>query len=141
MKKILKIAAIILVIALIVCMVYLIPVFKKMQEEKVLNAIKENNSVFISKIIEGSANDKYILPSVLAQKVASELNSVQKNPYYASGEFYVLKNECTACTKVECDDNLGMVIITTLDKKGLLVARTVIKAPSFVTYYKEDDKK
>ena len=34
-----------------------------------------------------------------------------------------------------------MIILTTYDKKGDLIARTVIKPPSFVTYNKSDDEK
>ena len=120
---------------------YYFPVIKSSKEEKILTVIKDNNSVFISKIIEEFANNKYALPSIVADKVAKELNSIQKNPYDSTKDFYIYNNDCSACTKIESDDNLQMVIITTLDKKGELVARTVIKPPSFVTFYKDNNKK
>ncbi len=138
MKKILIITSSLLFIALIICAIYYIPILKKINEEKTFELIKENNSVFISKIIEESSKNKDSLPSDIAKRIVDELNSTQKNPYDNSKEFYVLNSECSACTKVESDDALKMVIITTFDKNGLLSARTVIKPPSFVTYYKND---
>ena len=138
MKKILIITALLILTALAGCAIYYIPILKNINKEKTLNLIKENNSVFISKIIEESSKNKDSQPSDIAKKIADELNSTQENPYDNSKVFYVLNNECSACTKVESDNELKMVIITTFDKNGLLVARTVIKPPSFVTYYKND---
>ena len=103
--------------------------------------IKADNAVFASKVLEEFAQDKNAKPSVVTQKIADELNLIAKNPYDRKAKAYTFDINCKGCNSIEYDDNLSMVILTTYNKRGELIARTVIKPPSFVTYNKMDEKK
>ena len=77
----------------------------------------------------------------IRKKIADELNLIAKNPYDKKAKAYTFDINCKACNSIEYDDNLCMVILTTYNKRGDLIARTVIKPPSFVTYNKMDEDK
>ncbi|MBR2069161.1 MAG: hypothetical protein IJ877_05290 [Candidatus Gastranaerophilales bacterium] len=142
MKKISVIEIAVIIFALTTLIIYCIPQLKKTDEKEILAQVKASNAVFTSKVIEEFAKNKNAKPSAVAQKITEELNTTEINPYDNDTELYVFNKNCNACSNVEYDDNLKMIILTTLDKKGALVARTVIKPPSYVTYYKENkDKK
>ena len=98
--------------------------------------IKNDNQIFISKSLEEFASDKKAKPSEIAKKVSDELNVVTVNPYNKKSQAYTFEKGCKGCNIVEFDDAMEMIILTTYDKKGELIARTVIKPPSFVTYNK-----
>ena len=141
MKKLTIIELAVVFFVLAAFAVILLPYLLNSNDEKVMAQIKASNAIFTSKIIEEFASSKEAKPSEVAKRVADELNKTEKNPYSKAEDLYVFNKDCVACSAIECDDNLKMVIITTVDKKGLLVARTVIKPPSFVTYYKEEKEK
>ena len=140
MKKLSVVEIAVIVFALVTLVIYYLPYLTQTKESEILAQVKASNAVFTSKVLEEFARNKKAQPSIVAQKIAEELNSAEGNPYKSGDDLYVMKS-CTACSQIETDDNLKMIILTTLDKKGALVARTVIKPPSYVTYYKEEQTK
>lgn len=139
MKKLTIVEIAVLIFVIVVVIIYLAPYFLKERQDMILSRIKASNAIFISKTIEEFAKDKNAKPSDVSKKVIDLLNETEKNPYGTKDDFYVTGKECSACTKVESDNNLKMIIITTFDKEGELIARTVINPPSYVTYYKENE--
>ena len=139
MKKITIIEIIVVIIVLCALTMYLIPNIIADREAKTLAIVKSNNAIYTSKVIEEFSHDKSAKPSDIAKKVADELNKTQKNPYDNDKDFFSLDNELASCSNIEADDNLKMIIVTTLDRQGELISRTVINPPSFVTYYKENE--
>ena len=137
MKKITIIELVVAFIFLTGIMIYFLPQFLNSKEDKTFAQIKAGNAVFTSKVIEEFARNKNALPSDVAKLVAEQLNTTEKNPYDSNKEMFSISKDVEGCSNVEYDDNLKMIIITTLDKKGALVARTVISPPSFVTYFKD----
>ena len=140
MKKLTTVEIAVVLFALITFIIYLIPNIINTKDEKIISQLKASNAVFTSKVVEEFAHNKNALSSDIAKKIVEELNKTEKNPYKKDEDLYVLNKDCSACSNVEYDDSLKMIIVTTLDKNGVLVARTVIKPPSFVTYYKDDTK-
>ena len=138
-KKITAIEITTLILAFIALGIYYSPNFMHKKEVMMAAKIKSDNAVFTSKALEEFAKDKKIKSSDVAQKVAEELNLTAVNPYNKKEAAYTFDINCTkGCNTVEYDDSLSMIILTTYNKKGELMARTVIKPPSFVTYAKED---
>ena len=123
-------------IAFISAGVYYISQIINKQEVMAAAKIKADNQVFVSKSLEEFEADKNAKPSEIAKKISEELNVITVNPYNKKSEAYTFEKTCKACNSVEFDDTLQMIILTTYDKKGDLIARTVIKPPSFVTYNK-----
>ena len=140
-KKITMIELSVAFLALIAVGIYYSPFFINKQEAMMAAKIKTDNAVFISKVLEEFAQDKNAKSSQIAQKVADELNILSKNPYDRKSDAYTFEASCKACNSIECNDSLSMIILSTYDKKGDLMARTVIKTQSFVTYVKNNDDK
>lgn len=137
-KKITAIEVTTLVLAFIAIGVYYSPNFMHKQEVMKAAKIKADNAIFTSKALEEFAKDKNIKSSDVAQRITDELNLTSVNPYNKKAQAYTFDLNCKGCNSVEYDDALSMIILTTYNKKGELIARTVIKPPSFVTYTKED---
>ena len=137
-KKITAIEITTVVLAFVALGVYYSPNFMHKQETMKAAKIKADNAIFTSKALEEFAKNKSAKSSEIAQKILDELNLTTINPYNKKAPAYTFEINCKACNSVEYDDNLSMIILTTYNKKGELIARTVIKPPSFVTYTKED---
>lgn len=112
----------------------------KKQEIAAAAKIKTDNEIFVSKALEEFSKKDAKKPSEIAQIVAQELNETAKNPYNKKEKAYTFEMNCKGCNSIDFDDSLAMIILTTYDKKGELVARTIIKPPSFVTYYRDEEK-
>ena len=137
MKKITIIEIIVVILILLSAVIYFSPKFIQNKEELIKSQVKANNAIFTSKVIEEFSKNKDSMPSLTVQKIMDEMNATQKNPYNKNEKFYVFDKDCKACTHVECDNNLRMIILTSMDKNGELMSRTVINPPSFVTYNKD----
>ena len=140
-KKIILVEVITLVLALSALGIYYSPRLINKQEVMMAAKIKSDNAVFTAKALEEFAQNKDMKSSQVAQKVLDELNEKGRNPYNRKTPPYTFETECKGCSSVEYDDSAEMIILTTYNKKGELVARTVIKPPSFVTYLKDENKK
>lgn len=135
-KSITTVEIMTILIALGALSIYYAPRLINKQEVMAAAKIKADNAVFVSKSLEEFAQDKNIKPSEVAHKVSDELNIVTINPYNKKLSAYTFEKECKGCNSIEYDDIQEVIILTTYDKKGELIARTVIKPPSFVTYNK-----
>ena len=140
-KKLTVIEITTIVLAFIALSIYYYPHLFNDKEVMAAAKIKADNAVFTSKALEEFSSNKDIKSSDVAQKVLDELNVTTENPYNKKEKAFTFDTGCKGCNNVEYNDELKMIILTTYNKKGELIARTVIKPPSFVTYNKEDDKK
>lgn len=135
-----KFEIIALVIALIALGVYLFNDLSQKKEASFAAKIKADNNAFTMKTLEKFEANKKAKATKVATDVMTELNEVAQNPYDKNVKPYTFEKGCTACSIIEADDALQMITVTTYNKKGDLIARTVIKPPSFVTYSsKEED--
>ena len=75
------------------------------------------------------------------KKVLEDLNKTTINPYNRRKPAFTLDAICVGCSSVGFDDTNQMIVVTSYNNKKELVARTVIKPPSFVEYSKFDNKK
>ena len=134
-----KTVVITLFLALLVgTFVFVSPRLIQKQEVAAAAKIKTDNEIFISRALDEFAKKNPQKPSEIAQLVADELNLTAVNPYNKKEKAYTFEANCKGCNNIEYDDNVKMIILTTYNKKGNLVARTVIKPPSYVTYYKDN---
>jgi len=116
--------------------IYLNPKFILDKEIQCAAKIKASNAIFTSKVIEEFAANKNAKSSEVAKKVMDELNKTTKNPYDKKLEAYTFVQNCSSCNSIAYDDKAQMIIVTSYNKEGKLIARTVIKPPSFVVYSK-----
>ena len=140
-KKITLIEVIVLILVLIGVGIFYSPYFIQKQETMKAAKIKADNAIFTSRALEEFAQNKNIKSSDVAKKLVENLNSTMKNPYDKKKPAYTFEQNCFGCNNVSYDDEANMILLTTYDKKGELVARTVIKPPSFVVYSKYDKNK
>ena len=140
-KKITTIQIAVVSIVLIAMGVYFSPNFIHKQYVMKAAKIKADSAIFTSRVLEEFAANKNAQPTEIAKKVSDELNAIERNPYNKKEPAYTFDTDCKGCSSIECDDKLAMVILSTYDKTGELVARTVIKPPSFVVYLKDDQVK
>ena len=142
-SKIKKITAVEIFVAIIVLFgigIYYSPRYFKKNEVMMASKLKADGAVFTSKVLEEFAQNKNAKSSEVAQKITDELNKIEVNPFDKKALAYTFEKNCKGCNSVEYDDNLSMIILTSYNKKGELLARTVIKPPSFVSYNISDNK-
>ncbi len=123
---------------LVLCIgLYLSPnIFLKLDNKR--NAqMQTNASIFTSKALgEFSSNNK-MKASEAAQKIAKELNKVNKNPYDKKNPAYLIKAKCKGCVIITPDDALNSIAVEAYSNDNILLVRTVIQPPSFVTYTRD----
>lgn len=136
-KKITAIEIITFVLLFVGIGIYTSPYFLKDQKMLKAGKIKADSSIFTAKVLEEFAQDKTLLASQTAKMVCEELNSIMANPYNKKAPAFTFELNCKGCNSVEFDDNSKMITVTTYDKRGEMIARTVISPPSFVKYEKE----
>ena len=127
-------------ILLVVCIgIYISPNFLIKAENRKYAQIQTNASIFTSKALaEFSANTK-VKASVVSNKLAEELNAVNKNPFSKKAPAYCVldKCECEGCVKINPDDKTNSITVEANTKDSILLIRTVIQPPSFVTYTRD----
>lgn len=138
-------------ILLVICIwLYISPNFLLKAENRKYSQIQTNASIFTSKALaEFSANPK-IKASVVSKKIVEELNAVNKNPIAKKAPAYCVLDKCEheGSVKINPDDKINSITVEAYTKDDILLVRTVIQPPSFVTYTrdltsleKEDKKK
>ena len=120
---------------------YMSPVFTKKVDERRMAKINANAAVFTSKALSVFSADKDAKASYVARKTMDELNTLSKNPYDKKLPAYVSGNVFCGSISIDSDDKLQTITITGYGKDNVVLVRTVIKPPSFVTYKKYEDKK
>lgn len=141
MSKIAKLEIAVIIILLICIGLYLTPYFKKSADERKIARINANAAIFTSKSLAEFSRDKDQKASVVAKKTLDELNTVSKNPYDRKLPAYVSGNVFCGSVSIESDDKLQTITVTGYGRDNVIIVRTVIKPPSFVTYKKYEDKK
>lgn len=141
MSKIAKLEIAVIIILLICIGLYLTPYFKKSADERKIAKINANAAIFTSKSLAEFSRDKDQKASVVAKKTLDELNTVSKNPYDRKLPAYVSGNVFCGSVSIESDDKLQTITVTGYGRDNVIIVRTVIKPPSFVTYKKYEDKK
>lgn len=130
------------VIILVLCIgLYMSPFFTKKVDERRMAKINANAAVFTSKALSVFSADKDAKASYVARKTMDELNTLSKNPYDKKLPAYVSGNVFCGSISIDSDDKLQTITITGYGKDNVVLVRTVIKPPSFVTYKKYEDKK
>ena len=137
LKITITISAILLIILLTAAGVVLYPKYQERKQAEIYEKVKANNQLFIAMVINEFDKDKTQKAETIAQKVCDAMNQKEKNPYNSEDLAFSFDTNCKGCHAVEYDNDLSMVILTTYDKEGNLGARTVIKPPSYVTYFKD----
>lgn len=138
MKKHILALTITIVIVLVALIIYFAPKFMLDKEMQKVAKVKANNAIFTARVIEEYSKNTKIKASELAQKIVEEMNKITINPYNKKNKAYTYENECKSCNSVNFDDTTQTIVLTSYNKKGELIARSVIKPPSFVTYSKFD---
>lgn len=141
MSKIAKLEIAVIIILLICIGLYLTPYFKKSADERKIAKINANAAIFTSKSLAEFSRGKDQKASVVAKKTMDELNTVSKNPYDRKLPAYVSGNVFCGSVSIESDDKLQTITVTGYGRDNVIIVRTVIKPPSFVTYKKYEDKK
>lgn len=140
-NKITIIEIIVILLVIVALGMYFAPRFLVNQEDRKMAKIKSDNAIYTARVLEEFAQNKNAKASDIAQKIANSLNQTAKNPYNKDIPAYIFDNNCTkSCNTVSYDDSIQMIILTAYNNSGELVARTVIKPPSFVVYSKFDEK-
>ena len=141
MSKIAKLEIAVIIILLLCIGLYLTPYFKKSADERKIAGINANAAIFTSKSLAEFSRDKDQKASIVAKKTLDELNTVSKNPYDRKLPAYVSGNVFCGSVSIESDDKLQTITVTGYGRDNVIIVRTVIKPPSFVTYKKYEDKK
>ena len=116
---------------------YLSPnIFLKLDNKR--NAqMQTNASIFTSKALGEFSSNSKIKASDVAKKICKELNAVNKNPYDKKNPAYSIKDKCLGCVVITPDDFLNSVAVEAYSNDNILLVRTVIQPPSFVTYTRD----
>lgn len=125
---------------LLICVaLYISPNFLIKAENRKYAQIQTNAAIFTSKALsEFSANPK-MKASVISNKLVEELNAVNKNPFSKKQPAYCVLAicECEGCVKINPDDKTNSITVEANTKDSILLIRTVIQPPSFVTYTRD----
>ena len=96
---------------------------------------------FTSKALANFNEEKDKKASIVAKETLEELNTLDKNPFDKKLPAYVFEKPQTGSILVESDDKIQTITLTGFGRENVILVRTVIKPPSFVTYQKYEDKK
>lgn len=103
--------------------------------------IQTNAGVFTSKALsefsDNTKKDKKA--SKVAEKLVEELNQVNKNPYFKKQKAYVINKKCIGCVTIIPDDKLNSIAVEGYTTDNIVLVRTLIQPPSFVTYTRDLD--
>jgi len=127
-------------ILLVFCVVlYISPNFIIKAENRKHAQVQANAAIFTSKALSEFSSNPKLKASVIANKLIEELNAVNKNPFAKKEPAYCVlaKCQCDGCVKINPDDNMNSITIEAYTKDNILLVRTVIQPPSFVTYTRD----
>lgn len=138
MKKITYIEIFVLILVFLGFAFYLVPKMMLSMEQKQYGRLQANAAMMTSKILaEFSDNKNKKTASEISNNLADEMNKLVKNPIDKKNPAYSINEECMGCVVLVPDDKIKTIVLTAKDKSGELIARTVIKPPSFVTFNKD----
>lgn len=142
MKKITHIEIFVLFLVFLGFAFYVVPQIMLSTEKKQYGRLQTNVAMMTSKILaEFSDNKNKKQASEIANNLAGEMNKLVKNPIDRKNAAYSINDECLGCVVLIPDDKIKTIVLTAKDKTGELIARTVIKPPSYVTFNKDLNSK
>lgn len=119
---------------------YISPNFLLKLENRKNAQIQTNASIFISKALSEFSLQKKgekPKPTAVSAKLAEELNAVNKNPYSKKQKAYSIGEKCTGCVIITPDDKMNSITVEAYTEDGILLVRTILQPPSFVTYVRD----
>lgn len=125
---------------LLICVgLYISPNFLIKAENRKYAQIQTNAAIFTSKALSEFSSNPKMKASVISNKLVEELNAVNKNPFSKKQPAYCIisKCECEGCVKISPDDKINSITVEANTKDSILLVRTVIQSPSFVTFTKD----
>lgn len=141
MSKLAKLEIAVIVILLLCIGLYLTPYFTSSADKRRAAKVCANAAVFTSKALANFNEEKDKKASIVAKETLEELNTLDKNPFDKKLPAYVFEKPQTGSILVESDDKIQTITLTGFGRENVILVRTVIKPPSFVTYQKYEDKK
>lgn len=140
-NKITPLEIFILALIVICITLYISPNILVSAENRKNAQIQTNAGILTSKILNEFSDNtkKEKKASKVAQKLADELNQVNKNPCSKKEKAYSINEKCTGCVTIIPDDKLNSITVEGYTTDNILLVRTVIQPPSFVTYTKDLD--
>lgn len=128
-------------ILLVICIwLYISPNFLVKLENRKNARIQTNASIFTSKALSEFStprNGSKEKPSVIADKIIKELNAVNKNPCTKKEPAYSIGERCEGCVMIIPDDKMNSITVEAYTVDDILIVRTIIQPPSFVTYTRD----
>ncbi len=138
MKKFTYIELFVLFLVFLGFAFYFVPKALISLEQKQYGRLQTNAAMMTSKILaEFSNNENKKTPSEISKNLSNEMNKLVKNPIDKKNPAYSIKQECTGCIVLTADDKIKNIILTGKDKTGVLVVRTIINPPSYITFNKD----
>lgn len=132
---------ILVILLLIFCIwLYISPNFLLKLENRKNAQIQTNASIFIAKALSEFSMDKNAKKpsaSTVSKKLINELNEVNKNPYSKKTPAYSLSEKCDGCVIVTPDDKMSSITVEAYTTDDILLVRTILQPPSFVTYVRD----
>lgn len=141
MNKLAKLEIAVIIILLLCIGLYLTPYFTSSFDKRRAAKVCANAAVFTSKALANFNEEKDKKASIVAKETLEELNTLDKNPFDKKLPVYVFEKPQTGSILVESDDKIQTITLTGFGRENVILVRTVIKPPSFVTYQKYEDKK
>ncbi len=129
-----------ILILLVICVgLYVSPNFLLKAENRKNAIVQTNASIFTSKALSEFSTNSKIKASVVSKKLIEELNAVNKNPFSKKAPAYCILANCEAegSVKISPDDKVNSITVEAYTKDNILLVRTVIQPPSFVTYTRD----
>ncbi len=128
-------------VLLIFCIwLYISPNFLVKLENRQNAKVQTNAAIFTSKALsefslKNSAHKGK--PSAISEKIIKELNAVNKNPHNKKQPAYSIQKRCEGCVIVIPDDKMNSITVEAYTADDILLVRTIIQPPSFVTFTKD----
>ena len=127
-------------ILLIICIwLYISPNFLLKAENRKNAQVQTNASIFTSKALAEFSSNSKAKASVISNKLVEELNAVNKNPFSKKAPAYCVLDKCEheGSVKIIPNDAMNSINVEAYTKDDILLVRTVIQPPSFVTYTRD----
>ena len=135
MKKNVVIAIIIIVFTFLIVFLGCIPKILKDYEIKCERIVKSNCKSMVENILD-IKDTKNIKEK--SKELVLKYNENSKNPFTRKETAFTTDKKCVGCVSVSFDESTQSINVTGYGKNTDILCRTIIKAPSFVTYEREE---
>ncbi len=135
-RKITKIEIFVILILIFAFSLYLYPKFFVQKEIRQNALVKTNNAICVQEVLAQFSTKKpqdVDLKNAVDETI-KKLNALNKNPVNKKEPAFVYAQKCAGCVSLEINEPTGSITSTGYDKDLNVLARSVMKPPSFVTY-------